>query len=70
MPLLGRIEGMLNVVAQHFHRRRELEAHTIVLNNALEGMAESKRNLDDAIKERVEADPFGSFAEAARRSRF
>lgn len=57
-------------IAQHFHRPRELAEHTAVLNDALAGMAESKRNLDAAISERVAVDPFGAFAEAARQSRF
>lgn len=70
MPLLGRIEKMWDTLAHRLSRQRDLEQHLVVLNSALEGNAESKRNLDDAMKESVEADPFGLFAQAARRSRF
>lgn len=61
---------MRALIAQHFSRKRDLEKETANLHNALGGMAASKRDLDAAIAERVEADPFGDFAKAARESQF
>lgn len=61
---------MWNAVTQHFHRQRALEEHAVTLDHAMKAMDESKRNFDQAVIERIEVDPFGEFAESARRSRF
>jgi hypothetical protein len=66
----GMVRAMRDFIDRHYHRQRELEGATANLHSAFEAMNESKRNLDAAIKERVEADPLGDFAKAARESRF
>lgn len=68
--MLGMVKTMRDFIERHYHRQRELEGATANLHIAFEAMNESKRNLDAAIKERVEADPLSDFAKAARESRF
>lgn len=61
---------MMESVVMHFRRRGDLERETARLHSALRAMNDSKSDLDAAIEERVQADPFGDFAKAARESRF